>query len=104
MSGHSLFPKLRPVKIYMKIPKRLKIGAHTVKIIQGARLDGDGEFDTHADTIFSDSRLSQTQKEETLIHEMLGHQNPSLHADNHALLQAIAHGVYQILRDNNMLR
>jgi len=93
-----------PNYITMKIPKKLKIGGHVVKVKLLERLDGDGEFDTQSNVIFIDSRLSQSQKEETLIHEILGFQNPSLHSDNHGLLQAIAHSIYQVLSENRMLR
>lgn len=88
----------------MKIRNKYKVGGHTVRIREVEKLDSDGEFDSHKNIIYLDKNLSQTQKEETLLHEIMGYQNPSLHSDNHGLLQAIAHTIYAFLKENNLLK
>jgi hypothetical protein len=88
----------------MKIGKKYKVGGHIVEVRQVEKLDSDGEFDAHKNVIYLDKSLSQSQKEETLLHEIMGYQNPSFHADNHGLLQAIAHSIYSFLKDNSLLK
>lgn len=46
----------------MKIPNKLKIGGHNIKIIQKEFGDVDGESDTFNDSITINKKLTKTQK------------------------------------------
>lgn len=88
----------------MKIPKQLKIGAHTYKVeVTDSGLDlGDyGELDIETNTIKISSKLPQTNKESTLIHEIMHAINTTL---DHELLDSLAEQVYQVLKDNKLLK
>lgn len=90
----------------MRIPKKVKIGGHIVKVIMqdmGGHLDG--EADTHANSICIEDKLPQSQKECTLIHEALHMMNSTWgeSREGHTLLESISQQVYQFLSDNHLL-
>jgi len=91
----------------MKIPKKLKIGAHEF-IVEEKEIEdkacGYTSFIKARITI--DSRLPQTQKESTLIHEILHTLNTTLDDDRlgHSLLDSLAEQLYQVLKENKLLK
>ncbi len=100
----------------MKIPKELKIGAHTYEIQER---DAEGESDSrfgHCFTrnlkIYVDPRVPQSQQEETLIHEALHAVCDQVRAfpttdsgrdEEERVVQSLGHGIYQVLKDNGLL-
>lgn len=88
----------------MNIPKQLKIGGHLVKIIEkdGFNADSDcGEFLIDKNTITIRKDMPQDQKEATLIHEIIHVCNTTL---DHELLDSVSEQIYQVLKDNNLLK
>ena len=91
----------------MKIPKKLKIGGHIIKIEINQELDGkNGETDWKTNTIKICKTVPQSQKEGTLIHEIFHVLNTTLgeNADHHALIDSLAEQFYQVLADNKLLK
>lgn len=89
----------------MKIPKQLKIGGHLVTVfLDTTKFETDdkcGHADANKNEIVIDSNLSQSQQESTLLHEILHFINAPL---DHALLDSLAEQLYQVLKDNNLLK
>ena len=88
----------------MKIPKIIKVGGHDIHI-EFQKLDEDnGHFDYETDTITISTDLSKSQKEATLIHEILHVLNSTLSSDNygHSFLDSLAEQLYQVLKDNEL--
>ena len=101
----------------MKIPKTIKIGAHTYKI---SHRDEDGESDSRFGhcfprnlVIYIDQRVPQSQQEETLIHEVAHAIADQIRAfpntdngreDEERVVQGLGHGIYQVLKDNDLLK
>ena len=88
----------------MDIPKKLKVGAHTfnVFLVDPDDIEKDcGECNIGKLTIKIKKNMPQSVMEETLIHE-------SIHAMNFGLeekdVQFLSMGIYQILKDNNLLK
>jgi hypothetical protein len=88
----------------MKIPKKLKILGHIVTVRETEDMEDCGQFDVDKNEIRIRKQLSQSQKEEALIHEILGMANPTFHSEHHSLLEALAQTIYQALKDNNLLK
>lgn len=89
----------------MVIPKKLKIGAHTVKIIlKVLPEDIAGDSDVHKNEIHINSNLPQSQREASLIHEIFHFLNWTFDSQplGHALLDAFAEQFYQVLSDNKL--
>lgn len=87
-----------------KLPTKLKILGHYVTVRETEDIEDCGQYDVDKNEIRIRKQLTQSQKEETLLHEILGIANPTMHSEQHALLEALAQTVYQVLRDNNLLR
>ena len=89
----------------MSLPHLLRIGSHLISV-EAKELDGDtfGEFDEFTNTIFINSRLPRSQQEATLIHEIIGVCNPTLHDSElgHMLMESLSQQLYQVLRDNKL--
>lgn len=85
----------------MKIPKKLKIGAHTVKIemTNETPSNADGSWSSEDNTIQLKTRLPQTQLECTLLHEIIHALNISI---DEVTCEFLAQGLYQVLKDNKM--
>lgn len=100
----------------MKIPNTLKIGAFDWKIKEDANVAYEGSINgsTHygSQTIFITPESTNQKKEEVLIHE-------SMHAiwwqtglgkrfkdsqQEEEIIHALAHGLYQMLKDNKLLK
>ena len=91
----------------MKIPKTLKIGGHTVKVVQ-EKLRGEpfnGCWEANKNQITIDVELAQSQKESVLIHEVLHVLNSTLGSGmGHNFMDSLAEQIYQVLIDNKLLR
>lgn len=92
----------------MKIPKSVKIGGVTYKVViapdwKGKDPDGqDGELfytEEMGNVIYIDSHLSSEGKQITLIHESLHAMNSTM---NHEFLDSLANQIYQFLVENNL--
>ena len=97
----------------MKIPKKVKIGAHTYAIEFRDDLDDEnmGVCRPAKLKIFIDGSLPQSQQEETFIHEclhaivnLLGLYTHSQYDEEERVVQSVAHSLYQVLKENNLLR
>lgn len=88
----------------MKIPKTLKIGGHIYEIefVDGEKINNDcGEQNRARNTIKLRKDLPQSQLEETLIHEVIHALNGGLKEE---MVDGMAMGIYQVLKDNNLLK
>lgn len=89
----------------MKYPKKLKIGAHEVKLEVVDHWKGDnsdqGQFDDELNTLFVRATLSDTRKFATLIHESMHVMNATL---NHELLDSLSEQIAQMLIDNGFVK
>ena len=90
----------------MKIPKNLKIGGHTIKVEISHLENDNGISDFEKNLITICDTLPQDQKESTLFHEMMHFMNSTFSENqlNHLLLDSLAEQLYQILKDNNLLK
>ncbi len=93
----------------MKIPKKVKIGGITYKIIIANDWLGKGE-DTQGqnfqdsqkgNVIYIDSGLSQEAQFTTFLHECLHSMNATM---NHEFLESLSLQLYQFLKDNSLLK
>lgn len=90
-----------------KLPKSLKIGGHTYKIISDCTNDKlAGEVDRRAHTIFIDGDLEDSAKVATLIHEVLHVCNSTMSATEygHALVDSLAEQISAVLINNKLLK
>ncbi len=99
----------------MIIPASVKIGAHEYKVVN-RDLDGesDGRFGhmrNRSLQIYIDDRTARSQQEETFIHEMLHAVCANSHLfprgageEEERIVQAIGHGIYEVLTANKLLR
>jgi len=86
----------------MNLPTNLKIGGHFVTVIEKELEDDNGSFDSATNTITICSAITQSQKEATLIHEILHACNTTLGGGDfgHAFLDSFSEQIYQVLKDN----
>ena len=88
----------------MKIPKKVKIGAHIVPVREIEMVDDvacSGDMQYVSGEIRLNKALHQSRKESTFFHEAIHHMNQTL---NHELLDSLAEQFYQFLKDNNLLK
>jgi len=88
-----------------KIPKTLKIGGHTIKVlIKKLESGNDGESNSHENTITLDARLPASQMEATLIHEAFHMMNATWSGsrEGHMFLESLSQQTYQFLSDNKL--
>lgn len=90
----------------MKIPTKLKIGGHIVKLSYkdfGGRYDGLSS--TEDNTIIIEKKLPPSQKMATLIHEAMHMMNATWAEtrEGHIFLESLSQQVYQFLSDNKLL-
>ena len=91
----------------MIIPKTLKIGGHTFEIDSSLPLlDMNGKTEFKEGKIYICSDIPQTQKESTLIHEVLHVINSTMSDSDtgHMLQDSISEQLYQVLKDNDLLK
>lgn len=84
----------------MKIPKRLKIGGHLVTVRFSKDIEDNGFSDTVKNEIVINANLPQSQREATLIHEVLHFLNTTI---KHDLLDSLSEQIYQVLSDNKIV-
>lgn len=88
----------------MKIPKQLKIGGHTYKVIVTKDGFGDapcGQTDYDKGEIRINANCIQSEVEQSVFHEAMHVMNKTL---NHELLDSLSEQFYQLLKDNNLLK
>lgn len=101
----------------MKIPKKLKIGGFIWSVEESEKVSNEGEVfgSTHfkKQRIFIDPSETQQKKEHTLIHEILhaiwwqtglNNRYKDKKEMEEEIIQAVAHGLYQVLKDNSLLK
>lgn len=102
----------------MKIPKKLKVGAHEFEVRKVKTRDLTKGNDNWGKTGFStlqillDQELKQTRQEETLLHEILHvcfFQGGLCHkykdpAEEEYIVDTIANQLYPILKNNGLLK
>jgi hypothetical protein len=93
----------------MKIPKTLKIGATVYEVVrQSSDANGEkhlGYCNTGLAKIWIDSTAKQQVQESSLIHEILEAAKGGYCLElEHQTLGTLAEVLYQVLRDNGMLR
>lgn len=91
----------------MKIPTKLKIGGHIYKV----ELHKEGDVCEDAANCGTTNRVKgviginasniRTEQEQTLFHEVFHVMNASI---DHALLDSLSQQIYQVLRDNKLLK
>lgn len=91
----------------MEIPQELKIGGHRMRVeLVDLPDDIDGEYDNQELLISINRNLPQSMKESTLIHEIMHALNGTFDSETfaHSLLDSMAEQLYQVLKDNQLLR
>ena len=97
----------------MRIPKKVKIGAHIYTVIFRDDLDDDnfGTCRPRKLKIFIDETVETTQQEETFIHEIMhdifhqmGFSTTWSYEKEEQMVQSLSHAFYQVLKENKMLR
>ena len=88
----------------MKIPSRLKIGAHTFEVRVEDNWPGKGDTvglcDREKNIIHVDSKLSQSYQWSTLFHEIFHAINSEI---DHAILDSLAEQLNQVFCDNQLI-
>lgn len=84
----------------MRIKKFYKIGGHKVKIVF-KDIKNLGEADVAKNIIYLSTKLKKDQKESVLIHEILHFLNTTI---GHATHDSLSEQIYQVLKDNKMLK
>lgn len=88
----------------MKIPASIKIGGHKFTVELVDYIDDDdsaGECDVYINTIRIKKSLNQSQKEETLIHEVIHAMDMHM---TEAQVDRLGFNLYQVLKDANLLK
>jgi hypothetical protein len=96
----------------MKIPNSIKIGAYTYKILKiNDRQSKDGSpnpatINTRKQIIWIDAYQHQEQQESSLIHEILEvlDYQFQLKLDHDNQLSVLEAGIYQVLKDNKLIK
>jgi hypothetical protein len=88
----------------MKFPSRLRIGGHSIKVVVcELPEDTDGEFSTDTNIIKISKGLTASQKQATLLHEILHALNAYFDEEPyHALLESLSQQLYQVLKNNKL--
>jgi Zn-dependent peptidase ImmA (M78 family) len=88
----------------MKFPKSLRIGGHTIKVTLCDLPDGiDGEFSTDRNEIRINSKLPKSQRDVSLLHEIMHALNSEFDKDlQHIILESLSQQLYQVLSDNKL--
>ena len=88
----------------MKIPNKLKIGGHIFEVRLTDDIDDCGNTDVMGNVLRLNKKLPPDQQGATLLHEIMGACNTTMHDKQHELLDSLAEQMFQVLADNNMLR
>jgi hypothetical protein len=90
-----------------KLPSKLKIGAHTYKIVSSMTSDSlAGQTDRIRHEILIHKNLEPTEKVSTLLHEVLHVCNSTMSATEygHALVDSLAEQIASVLINNKLLK
>ncbi len=92
----------------MEIPQTIKIGGHLITVKEVEDLDNEdnmGRWIIDKNEIQIEKNMPQSQKETTLIHEILeaivGMNDLKL---EHRIISLLETSLYQVLKDNNLLK
>ena len=94
----------------MIIPDKIKIGNYyyDIKLVEEFSLHCLGRGALLKQSILLNSEASQELKEETFIHEIihqiLGQRSFSNEDKNETLIDSLAAGLYQVFKDNDLLK
>jgi len=100
----------------MKIPKQIKVGGHTYKVIFPYRFKERTDIYGQCDDALKNIKISQddgngnplsvSQKEQIFIHEVLHAVDwvYNAHKMDEETVQRLSEGLYQVLNDNKMLK
>ena len=100
----------KTAKLKMKIPKKIKIGGFDYDIILDnlLRKAGNEYPGTHSQweqKIFISNDQHQQQQEESLIHEIIEAINRGNDLKmEHPTISTLSYALYQVLKDNNLLK
>lgn len=101
----------------MIIPEKLKIGGFiwTIEESEDVSREGNAYGSTHHSTqkIYIDPKATPQKKEHTVLHEIMHalwwqsglgerYKGDKNHTEEE-VIQALAHGMYQVLKDNNLI-
>lgn len=88
----------------MVIPKTLRIGGHTYKIVFTTLENELGKCDYDKCIIYIEKDMVQSQKEATLIHEVFHALNSTMDEGlGHMLLDSLSEQFYAVLKDNKLI-
>ncbi len=88
----------------MVIPKTLRIGGHTYKIVFTTLENELGKCDYDKCIIYIEKDMVQSQKEATLIHEIFHALNSTMDEGlGHMLLDSLSEQFYAVLKDNKLI-
>lgn len=94
--------KIRGEKKEKKLKTRhLKIGGHVYTLTFSQTMEELGKTIYNDRIIIINNEADRTIQESTLIHEILHAVNSQL---DHTLLDSLAEQLYQVLKDNNLLK
>lgn len=87
----------------MNIPKKIKVGGLTYKvIIVDAIKDSTAQAQTrHDEQVILLRKMKKTRMEQTFFHEIMHCINNEL---NEVEIESIAVGIFQVLKDNNIIK
>ena len=88
------------VILKMKIPAKVKIGAHKYKIVFVDTLDGDGNLDREKGIIYINKNLIETEKIETFFHEVIHAMNGEL---DEVIIESLAQQLTAFLIENKII-
>lgn len=92
----------------MKIPKKIKISGHVLKIKEVAELDNNqnlGRYTMSKNEILLDKNSDVQQKESTFFHEIIEALNSMYEIGlKHRDISTLENSLYQVLKDNNLLK
>ena len=94
----------------MKIPKQIKIGGHICKIIFRDRVKEDGidhlgSYNVRCSKIWIANDLTKSQQESTFLHEIIEAIDYCNQLElNHKQITTLEHNLYQVLKDNKLLK
>lgn len=82
------------------IPKNVKIGAHSYKVVFTDTLDSDGKLDREKGIIYINTNLMPSEKLETFFHEVIHAMNGEL---DEVLTESLAQQLTHFLTENKII-
>lgn len=81
---------------------KIKIGAHHVQVIYIKKVDEEdstGKCDRDNNTIYIKEGIADSQKEQTLLHEIIHFINSEI---DEVTTEFLAHTIHQVIKGNNL--